>query len=153
MLCMWDAGTHTYIYIYICANATRAGRITPAQAISYNFSPQPPKVGEPGCWWELGTLQDSSTRSWGPCFSWPCCSHGPAAANLHTLQNHTWAHVGPISTKSACKSPNSQKQNHIQGSYLLFLMATLNHKGFKYAENKFQLIKSHKAVGFEEVWF
>lgn len=34
-----------------------------------------------------------------------------------------------------------------------FLMVTLNQKGFKHTENKFQLIKSRKAADFEEVWF
>jgi len=80
----------------------------------------------------------------------------PASAPCKiTLRAQLPAHAGPITAKSGGKSPDFQdkKENHIQRSYLLFLMATLNHKGFKHTENKFELIKSCKAMDFEEVWF
>lgn len=144
----------------VCTNTAMAGQKTPEQTISCNLLLQLPEVSEPGWRGDLGTPWVGSTHFWGSRSSWALCSNHLATANLCTLQKshlkHSCRHMQAQLVQNQEASPQipevGKKIIH-RGLSFAFLMVTLNRKGFKHTENKFQLIKSRKAVDFEAVWF
>lgn len=151
---MCDADTHLYAQAQPRLDRQPQGKPFP---ITFSFSSQRHQSqGGGGIWAPHGVAAPISGDCAPPDPSAPTTWPQPTSVPCKiTPQAQLPAHAGPVSTKIRRQSPKFlrwERKSSIMVSFA-FLLVTLNQKGFKRTENKFQLIKSHKAVDFEEVWF